>query len=338
MFSIKKYNTLFLFMLLVAFTSCENGKKAQKKTKQIDQTEILDLQIPIFNGDSAFAYVAAQTVLGPRVPNTKAHKRGADYLIEKLKQYADTVVVQEFQAWAFDGTLLNGKNIVGSFNTEKKKRVFLSSHWDSRPFADHDPDEANHHTPIDGANDGASGVGVLIEMARLMQIERPEIGVDIILFDLEDYGTPEFATRTSNSEETWGLGSQYWALNPHVLDYTAQYGILLDMVGAKDAVFRRENFSIKYAPQIVKKVWKIAANAGYGDYFLMENGFSVLDDHYFINRNANIPTIDIIQHNSNSEFGFYEHWHTLKDNLENIDKETLKAVGQVVTEVVYRER
>lgn len=325
-------------MLIIAFTSCENGKKSQKKSVQNKLKTEETIQVPVFNGDSAYAFVAAQTAFGPRVPNTEAHKKGGEYLVNKLAKFVDTVFVQEFKSRAFDGTVLFGKNIIGSFNMEKKKRIFLSAHWDSRPFADHDPDEANHHTAIDGANDGASGVGVLIELARIMQAQKPEIGVDIILFDLEDYGTPEFAPRKYNSEETWALGSQYWSLNPHHMDYTAQYGILLDMVGAKNAVFRMESFSMMYAPHIVKKVWKIAANTGYGDYFLLESGSQVLDDHYFINRDANIPTIDIIQHDSNSSSGFYEHWHTVKDNIENIDKETLKAVGQVVTEVVYRER
>lgn len=333
----KKYTFLLLAMVLLAFSSCENGKKAQKKTKQIEQADVVNVQIPVFNGDSAFAYVAAQTNFGPRVPNTEAHIIGGEYLINKLAQYVDTVVVQEFQSRAYDGTLLNGRNIIGSFNLDKKKRVFLSAHWDSRPYADHDPDEANHHKAIDGANDGASGVGVLIELARLMQIQRPEIGVDIILFDLEDYGSPEFVPRMANSETTWALGSQYWALNPHLLDYEARYGILLDMVGAKDAVFRMEYFSMHYASHIVKKVWKVAGEIGYGDYFLMEDGASVLDDHYFVNRDANIPTIDIIQHNPDSDYGFYKHWHTMKDNIENIDKETLRVVGQVVTEVIYRE-
>ncbi|MDA3905359.1 MAG: M28 family peptidase, partial [Bacteroidales bacterium] len=317
----KNYNILFVIIVVFAFSSCENGKKAEKKGKSIDEKTESQIQIPVFNSDSAYSYVAAQTAFGPRVPNTDAHKRCADYLSEKLKYFADTLIVQEFQARAYDGTLLNGKNIIGSFNREKKKRVLLSAHWDSRPFADHDPDAANHRTAIDGANDGASGVGVLIEIARLMQIQKPEIGIDIILFDLEDFGTPEFASSSSNSNETWALGSQHWSLNPHIFDYDANFGILLDMVGAKDAVFRMEYFSTYYASHIVKKVWKIAAKAGYGDYFLMEDGASVLDDHYFINRDANIPTIDIIQHNSNSTSGFYEHWHTINDNLENIDKE-----------------
>ncbi|MBN1649759.1 MAG: M28 family peptidase [Bacteroidales bacterium] len=331
----KNFYFILVGLLMIAFSSCENAKKAPKKEVISEQKTI---KIPDFNGDSAYAFVAAQTRFGPRVPNTTAHEKCAEYLIGKLNEYTDTVYIQEFQARAFDATLLNGKNIIGSFNPESKKRIFLAAHWDSRPFADQDPDEKNHRKPIDGANDGASGVGVLIELARLMHLEKPEIGVDIILFDLEDYGTPEFSSRQANSAETWALGSQYWSLNPHLFNYTAQYGLLLDMVGAKGAVFKREDFSMLYAPQVVKKVWKIAINAGYGDYFLLENGSSVLDDHYFINRDAHIPTIDIIHHDSETSSGFYKHWHTLEDNLDNIDKASLKAVGQVVTEVVYREK
>ncbi|HAG17132.1 MAG TPA: glutamine cyclotransferase [Bacteroidales bacterium] len=334
----KKYSLSMLILSVFLLFSCENGKKAQKTSAELKSISGNEISVPPFNADSAFSFVAAQTAFGPRVPNTAAHQKCALYLQNKLRGYADTVMVQEFQMRAFDGTILNGKNIIASFNPKNEKRIFLSAHWDSRPFADHDPDAANHKTPIDGANDGASGVGILIELARLLQIQKAEMGVDIILFDLEDYGTPEFAPRTANSENTWALGSQYWSLNPHYPNYNAQYGILLDMVGAKNAVFRMEYFSMLYAPQIVKDVWKTAATLGFSDYFLLENGSSVLDDHYFINRNSQIPTIDIIQHDSKMASGFYEHWHTLNDNLQNIDKETLNAVGLVVTQVVYQER
>lgn len=330
----RKFSFLIALLMSSIFVSCKFNQKTPKQTNE----NLAVVQTPDFNADSAYAYVAMQTSFGPRVPNTAAHQKGADYLSGKLDEYADNVIVQEFQARTYDGTLLNGKNIIGIFNPELKKRVFLAAHWDSRPFADQDPNPDNHHKAIDGANDGASGVGVLIEIARQMKIQKPDIGIDIILFDLEDFGIPEFAKRTSDSESSWALGSQYWSLNPHYPNYNAQYGILLDMVGAKDAVFRMEYFSMYYAPQIVKKVWKIAASAGYGDYFLLEDGSSVLDDHYFINRDAKIPTIDIIQHDNKTESGFYEHWHTIKDNLDAIDKQTLKAVGQVVVEVIYREK
>jgi hypothetical protein len=333
----KNLNWIVILLLMFSFESCHNGSMAKKKSAK-NKVEVKNVQIPDFNADSAYAYVAAQTDFGPRVPNTEAHRKAAAYLIQKMKQFADTVFVQNLQARAYNGTLLNGQNIIASFNLKKKKRIFICSHWDSRPYADHDPDEANFHTPIDGANDGASGVGILIELARQMQIQKPEIGIDLILFDLEDYGTPEFAKQKADSEDSWALGTQYWALNPHQIDYSANYGILLDMVGAKDAVFSMEYFSMLYAPDIVKKVWNIAADAGFGDYFRLENGSSVLDDHYFINRDAHIPTIDVIQYDANTASGFYKNWHTLEDNIEHIDKETLKAVGQVMTEVIYREK
>lgn len=330
----RKFNFLIALLMSSIFVSCKFNQKTPNQTNENQAV----VQTPDFNADSAYAYVAMQTSFGPRVPNTAAHQKGADYLSRKLDEYADNIIVQEFQARAYDGTLLNGKNIIGIFNPELKKRVFLAAHWDSRPFADQDQNADNHHKAIDGANDGASGVGVLIEIARQMKIQKPDIGIDIILFDLEDFGIPEFAKRTANSESSWALGSQYWSLNPHYPNYNAQYGILLDMVGAKNAIFRMEYFSMYYAPQIVKKVWKIAASAGYGDYFLLEDGSSVLDDHYFINRDAKIPTIDIIQHDNKTESGFYEHWHTINDNLDAIDKQSLKAVGQVVVEVIYREK
>ncbi|MBN2236984.1 MAG: M28 family peptidase, partial [Bacteroidales bacterium] len=235
----KRIQYLFFAFAFFSLTACENGKTIQKKSNQ-QVVEKVAVNVPVFSGDSAFSFVAAQTAFGPRVPNNEAHIKGGNYLITKLESFADTVFVQEFQARAYDGTVLNGRNIIASFDIENKNRIFLSAHWDSRPFADHDPDEANHKTAIDGANDGASGVGIIIELARLMQIQKPNVGIDLILFDLEDYGTPEFAPRNANSENTWALGSQYWAMNPHKADYRARYGVLLDMVGAKNAVFRME--------------------------------------------------------------------------------------------------
>jgi len=332
----KNYSLLLFLSIISIISSCEDGRVPQKQKVLTDTNPTL--VFPVFSGDSAYSYVKAQTDFGPRVPNTDEHILAGNYLVDKLSEYADTVYIQEFMARAYNATLLNGKNIIGSFNIKKKKRIFLAAHWDSRPYADQDKDELNHHQAIDGANDGASGVGILIEIARLLQEQQPEVGIDIVMFDLEDYGVPEFETRRSNSQESWALGSQYWAKNPHLFNYNAQYGILLDMVGAKDAQFRMEYFSMQYAPHIVKKVWKIASNAGYGDYFLLEDGSSVLDDHYFINQYANIPTIDIIQHDPNTASGFYKHWHTKNDNLENIDAVTLKAVGQVLIEVIFREK
>jgi Zn-dependent M28 family amino/carboxypeptidase len=255
-----------------------------------------------------------------------------------LNDFADTVEVQSFKAKAYNGKILRGKNIIASFRPENKKRVLLSAHWDSRPYADHDPDKEKHDNAIDGANDGASGVGVLIELARQFSAQNPAIGVDIILFDLEDYGPPQ-DVQTSGSEDNWGLGSQFWSNNPHKSNYRARYGILLDMVGVKDATFLQEGFSMMYAPSKVKKVWDIADDMGYGDYFVNERGGYITDDHYYINKIINIPTINIIHLDTESENGsFFQHWHTVNDNLEHIDKATLQVVGNVMMNVVYLEK
>ena len=209
------------------------------------------------------------------------------------------------------------------------------AHWDTRPWADNDPDEKNHKTPILGANDGASGVGALLEIARLVNQQQPELGIDIILLDAEDYGAPQFYTG-KHKEEFWCLGSQYWARNPHVQGYNARFGILLDMVGGEGSVFMKEGYSEEFAPDINKKVWKAAKKAGYGKTFMDGNGGFVTDDHLFINRLARIKTIDIIPYNQEGDFT--PTWHTVNDNMEHIDKNTLKAVGQTVLEVIYNEK
>ncbi len=323
---------LISLVLLIQFTSCDN-KVEKKESKKKDAKAVI--QVPAFNADSAFQFVAEQVAFGPRVPNTTAHQEAAIYLENTLQKYTSNVIVQEFQQRAYDGTILNGKNIIAQFNPEKKKRILLASHWDSRPFADHDADEANHHTAIDGANDGASGVGVLLEMARLMSQQAPSVGVDIILFDLEDYGVPNFENYSDN--DSWALGSQYWANNPHDPSYTANFGILLDMVGAKDAIFKMEHYSMYFAPHIVKKVWKQAAILGYDSSFIFEDGGMVMDDHIPVNDVLKIPMIDIIHYDPATESGFFPHWHTVNDNIENIDRVSLKMVGETVMHVVYYE-
>ena len=235
-----------------------------------------------FNVDSAYIYIAQQVALGPRVPNTPAHKACADYLIEKMHGFCDTLIVQDFTVKAYNGTLLNGKNIIGSFRPELTSRILLGAHWDSRPYADHDPNPANRRTPIDGANDGASGIGVLMEIARQLSLKNPEIGVDIIFFDVEDYGAPQ-DDENSYQGEFWCLGSQYWAKNQHIQNYKARYGILLDMVGGKNAVFTREGTSNYFAPDILNKVWNIAMKLGYTAYFKNIETPPITDDHLYIN-------------------------------------------------------
>lgn len=325
-------------MLLMLITSCGDTKKpASTTTKQKKEKQVKKLATPDFKADSAYYFVEKQLAFGPRVPGSDAHAKCALWLQQTLKKYADEVTVQEFKSRVYNNKIFDGKNIIASFNPDKRKRIFLGAHWDSRPYADHDPDETNHQTPIDGANDGASGTGVLIEIARQLSKSSPDLGIDIILFDLEDYGPPQ-DNQTTQATETWGLGSQYWAGNFHVPGYSARYGILLDMVGAANAVFPMEGFSMYYAPDITKKVWAIAGNIGYGDYFVYEEGGYITDDHYFVNKIAQIPMINIIHLDPESTNGtFYDHWHTINDNLEQIDPATLKVVGQTVLEVLFGE-
>lgn len=326
------YLTLLLSTMLV---SC--GSNKTKKTTNKEPQNLITVNIPNFNADSAYQYIAEQVEFGPRVPNTKAHQACADYLIKKLEQFGAKVYRQDFDAIAFDNTILKASNIIGAFNPNSKKRIALFAHWDSRPWADNDRDQKLINTPILGANDGASGVGVLLEIARNIQIEEPTLGIDIIFFDAEDYGTPQHYEAPSR-EEYWCLGSQYWSRKHHIDSYNARFGILLDMVGEKGATFFYEGYSKQFANQLLKKVWNQAAALGYHQYFIKRDGGAVIDDHLFVNTIANIKTIDIIPYyprNKDSSFGSY--WHTVKDDMDIIDKATLKAVGQTVTAVIYKE-
>lgn len=326
-----------MITLVILASGCHRqgggDSSSDKKT-----TPMIAEDIPVFNSDSAYDYVAAQVHFGPRVNNSKAHKECEAYLTNKLRKFSTDVIVQSGTVTAFDGTPLAFQNLIASFGPKGNNRILLAAHWDSRPFADHDPDEANFNKAIDGANDGASGVGVLLEVARQLGMKPPPIGVDIILFDAEDYGPPEALQDNRDSGEFWGLGSQYWAKHPHHPDYYAKYGILLDMVGASGATFPMEGFSLEYAPQVVKKVWDIGNLLGYSSYFLYQRGGYITDDHYFVNRNRGIPMIDIIHLDQNSETGMYKYWHTLNDNLENIDPETLGVIGQTLLAVIYSEK
>ena len=324
-------NKTLIPLLALILIGCASEPKVKKKTVLAKTVEV-----PSFNADSAYNFIADQVAFGPRVPNTKGHIACADYLIEKLNSYCDTVIIQEAQLTAFDGNILNSKNIIASFKPLRAKRVLLCAHWDTRPFADQD--SINKNSAIEGANDGGSGVGVLLEIARQFSLKKPDIGVDIILFDSEDYGQPS-DSEYPRMEHSYCLGSQYWASHLHKDNYFAKFGILLDMVGGENAIFTQELASVTFAPKIVKKVWDTAAKLGYGNTFKFQKTNLIIDDHLYINNLAQgrVPTIDIIEYNPITESHFYEHWHTHEDKLENIDKNTLKAVGQTVIDVVYNE-
>lgn len=291
-------------------------------------------QVPQFNADSAYNYIAEQIAFGPRVPGTSAQQSAAKWLEGELRRHGANVSIQNSEATAYDGTKLPIINIIGSYMPEAKTRVLLMSHWDCRPLSDNDPDRSKYNNPVDGANDGASGVGVLLEIARQAGLANPKVGIDIFLTDAEDYGAPD-EFKGEHKETWWALGTQAWCRQPHVKGYRANYGILLDMVGAKDATFYREYYSDRFASDIVNRVWGTAAGLGLGKYFINQEGAGITDDHVFVNKMTGIPTIDIIDTRIDGDGTFYPYWHTSEDTLDKIDKETLKAVGTLLLNLIY---
>lgn len=286
-------------------------------------------EVPSFNADSAYSFVEKQVSFGPRNPNSEGHRLTKKYLLDKLRSYAGSrsVFAQEFTKEGYGGDTLKLTNLITAFNPQSSDRIMLCAHWDTRPRADED--SLNTEKPILGADDGASGVGVLLEVARLLSNDLPDIGVDIILFDGEDYGK-------KGSLEKYFLGSRYWANNPPVKNYSPRFGILLDMVGGTNARFPKEKYSMRYAPALVNEIWSIAEEKGYNNYFIDEPGSAISDDHVVINRILNIPTIDVIRHRPDTEdITFAPYWHTARDDMDIINKETLKAVGDVLAELIY---
>jgi Zn-dependent M28 family amino/carboxypeptidase len=323
-----KFSKLFLMSLLAI--SCSNGPQPNSET-DLDTTQAKDINPSVqldFNEDSAYQYVKAQVDFGPRVPGTASHLKCYNYLLSHLKSLADTVYTQNSRATTFNKVSIPIYNLIAEFNPNAKKRILLCAHWDTRPFADEDVKDKDQ--PILGANDGASGVGVLMEVAnQIKKLNRPDLGVDIIFFDAEDWGDASGA-----SQNSYCLGSQYWSKNLHRANYTADFGVLLDMVGAPNAMFGYESYSLQHASRYIPLVWGAAAQLGFDNYFKNFERGGVLDDHYYIITNANIPVMDIIDFDPNTESRFGKYWHTHQDNMDAIDKKTLNAVGQTLLKVI----
>lgn len=336
----KKSTTIVFFILALVsglFSACKKTKDSDENNTKTPIAADKSVQAPDFNADSAYVFIQRQLEFGPRVPNTPAHVKCGDYLVNTLKSYGAAVTEQKFEAPAFDGKKLQLRNIIASFNPEGTKRILLAAHWDTRPFADKDTKDKDK--PILGANDGASGVAVLLQLASMIASAdtRPSVGVDMIFFDGEDYGKREDDVEGEGDVLWWCLGSQHWSKNKHKENYTAYYGILLDMVGGKNDKFTQEGNSLIYAPKVVEKVWSAAQRLGYSSHFIPKQTDAITDDHFFVNEFAKIPMIDIVAYDTDKNQPFGDYHHTHRDNLDIIDRNTLKAVGQTLAFIIWNE-
>ena len=320
-----------IFFISALFCSCSTTKKSQTAEQSVVNIE--------FNADSAYTFCAAQCSFGPRTMNSEAHEQCAQWIQQKFEQYGYSVELQKADLKGYDGTILKSTNIIARQTADSRQqpstRILICAHWDSRPWADNDPDEANHTKPVMAANDGASGVGVMLEIARLLQADTCSlpVGVDFVCFDAEDWGSHD-------DNDSWALGAQHWAkeFKVHSSNLKPRYGILLDMVGGQGARFYQEAYSKYYANHVVKRVWKAAAVAGYSSCFPQEDGGGITDDHVPVNEVAGIPCIDIINYYPDCEqSSFGPTWHTIHDDMAHLDRNTLKAVGQTLIQVLYTE-
>ena len=314
---------------MLALAGCKNNQ--QKPDSALDAIDYTQVQSPEFSADSAYAYVENQLAFGNRIPGSKAWQQCADYLTAKMQHWCDTVIVQDFKATLWDGSVVPGKNIIASINPKAERRILLAAHWDSRMWADHDPAESKQHSPVPGANDGASGAAMLMELARVMNTLPPSAGVDFIFFDVEDQGVPEWTD--VYEDNSWCKGSQYWGQNRHLPYYNAVYGILFDMVGTHTPRFTKEQVSVHFAPGLTDKLWQVAAALGYGNIFVNQNTDPILDDHLYINQLTGIPTADIVQNSGTTSF--FKHWHTTTDDLQAISPESMRIVANVVLKTIY---
>lgn len=320
---------IFTFTLAAAmfFASC--GAQKHNSTEESDSTDtsLQDTLVEYaskFDADSAYHYLAHQVNAGPRVPNTAVHKAVGDYLVSELKRHGASVIEQKADLKAFDGTILKSRNIFGQYNLESSDRLLLVAHYDCRPWADQDSDPEKRALPVDGANDGASGVAVLLEIARQLSQSNPGTGVDILFVDAEDWGE-------ESNDDSWAMGARYFVNNPIKPGYIPSEVILADMVGGAGAKFPIEYFSQTSSPDLTAKIWNAASATGNGSLFPKKMGGAVTDDHVeFIK--AGIPAVDIIEYHDS---GFDPDWHTSHDTLENIDKSTLKAVGETILYYIY---
>jgi hypothetical protein len=313
----------FLFIILSILACNQEERKPGNHDVPANNAQMTRESAPPFDGKKAFATLQQVASFGPRNPNSAGHQVCLEYLRKELGAMAHSVRVQEFTHRGYGGELLRLRNVIASFSPEESSRVLLCTHWDTRPRADRDPDPVRRNEPMVGANDGASGVAVLLELARLFKAVPPAIGVDLVFFDGEDYGlegdTPNYL-----------LGSRHFAATKPD-DYVPRFGILLDMVGDAQLEIPREGHSMNFAPDIVDLVWEEAARLGYLQ-FADWTDEPITDDHLPLNA-VGIKTIDLIDFSYPDES--HRYWHTHSDTPDKCSAESLEAVGTVVASVVY---
>lgn len=315
----------FWVMSVLIATGCtkEQSKPTVEKLQSPNTSAPSQSYIPAFSGARAFEFLVRQTRFGPRNPGSSGHTSCREFLANEMRKYADEVRLQEFSHRGYQGERLELTNVIASFNAQAASRILLCAHWDTRPRAENDENKARRHEPIIGANDGASGVAVLLELASLFKERPPQVGVDLVLFDGEDYGL-------EGDIASYLLGSRYFAAHKPV-DYSPRFGILVDMVGDKFLDVPKEQHSVKYAPDVLEMVWSKARELGYAQ-FTDEVGELITDDHLPLNE-VGIKTIDLIDFNYPDPTNRF--WHSHKDIPENCSAESLEAVGTVLTHVVY---
>ncbi len=301
------------------------------KRQQVSIQSAVDIS---FSADSAYAYCAAQCQFGPRVMNSKAHDDCGAWIAAQFERHGYSVEQQSASLKGYDGTVLRSTNIIARRDTAHGERLLVCAHWDSRPWADNDADSAQWHKPVMAANDGASGVAVMLELARIINShDSLPVPVDFVCFDAEDWGIPQWSDADADGN-TWALGAQHWAALLGSHNY--RYAVLLDMVGGQGARFYREGYSIQYARSVVDRIWDAAAAIGYGSFFVHADGGYVTDDHVPLNEVANIPAVDIINYYPDCrQSSFGPTWHTVSDDMQHIDRNTLQAVGQTLVQLLY---
>lgn len=271
-----------------------------------------------FNGPTAFGYLERQMSFGPRIPNKPGHRQTGDWLLAELRARADTVIVQEIRHVTRRGDTLHLRNFLARFRPQATERVLFLAHWDTRPMADRSDNLGQQRLPVPGANDGASGVAVLLGVADALKARAPASGVDLLFADGEDYG--DFADTNDVL-----IGSRWFAAHQPA-GYQPLFAVLFDMVGDKDLQIYQEGNSVAFAPEVVQRVWRVAAERGHERQFVPSVRHTLTDDHVSLQK-VGLHAIDVVDFD-------YPYWHTTEDTLDKVSAASLQIVGDVAVALV----